>query len=161
MPSPRMIAVASALLSSACADRVLPITGAIHHDDFAYSVGRTETIRQIGDLQPVGVFRLVQFRVDNQAKRVAHVWTNDTAYLVDDRGRLYETDQAAQQALDRLQPFGYHAQYTTPAGATDRTMLVFDLPAAVQAAYLKVRGAFLMGDLFDGHQFSRARIQLC
>ena len=39
-------------------------------------------------------------------------------------------------------------------------MLVFDVPREVKEPYLKVRGDFLMGDLFDGNQYKRTRVKL-
>ena len=45
-------------------------------------------------------------------------------------------------------------------GAVDTTVFVFDVPRDVREPYLKVGGEFLMGDLFDGHQYKRTRVKL-
>ena len=100
------------------------------------------------------------FQVENRARAVNHRWGNDIAYLVDERGREYENDDSAQMALARGGAFERKDSYVTPAGVTERTRLVFDVPRAVREPYLKVRGFLLMGDVFDGDQFRRTRVKL-
>lgn len=131
----------------------------IRHDDFVYSVQRVTGQDSIGSLKPAGRFWVVQFRVENQAVRVNHAWTNTTAFVTDN-GRAYENQPNAQQRLNQIQPFGWQANYLTPAGRTDSTRLVFDLPVSIQHPYLQVRGEVLMGDVFDGRQFERTKVRL-
>jgi hypothetical protein len=157
------ILLVCALGMSACArgDVTVPPGTPIHHDDFDYSVQGVERLDRIGDRHATGVFLVVSFRVENHARRVAHRWGNDIAYVVDASRREYSNDPAAQETLARLEPFDWKRDgYTTPAGAVETTRLVFDVPKAGTAPYLKVRGAFLMGDLFDGHQFTRKKVRL-
>jgi hypothetical protein len=59
-----------------------------------------------------------------------------------------------------LTPFEYKDRYVTPAGATESTVLVFDLPARIEDPYLGVRGLFLLGDLKDLNQYRRKRVRL-
>ena len=81
-------------------------------------------------------------------------------YLVDEHGRRFENDADAQKQLDARARFGYQDRYVTPAGDAQTTRLVFELPPDAREPYLKVKGWFLMGDLFDGNQFTRVRVKL-
>ena len=158
----RLMVALSAAMLSACSgpDRVISIRQTIHHDDFEYSVESVETMDRIGDRLPAGRFYVVTFQVENRARAVNHRWGNDIAYLVDERGREYENDDSAQTVLAHVDPFERKGSYVTPAGVTERTRLVFDVPRAVHEPYLKVRGFLLMGDVFDGDQFRRTRVKL-
>ena len=156
------LALLWAALFSGCAgqDRIIDPGILIHHDDFEYSVQHVNRTDRIGDLEAGGTFYIVTFQVENRARRVDHRWSNDIAYVVDGSGRGYEEDNAAQRALEAVWPFSYKDRYVTPAGVVEKTMLVFDLPKDVKEPYLKVRGAFLMGDLFDANQYQRTRVKL-
>jgi hypothetical protein len=158
----RLTVALSAVILSACSgpEPVISVRQTIHHDDFEYSVESVETMDRIGDRLPAGRFYVLTFQVENRARAVNHRWGNDIAYLVDERGREYENDDSAQMALARVDPFERKDSYVTPAGLTERTRLVFDVPRAVREPYLKVRGFLLMGDVFDGDQFRRTRVKL-
>ena len=130
------------------------------HDDFFYSARQVERADSLGPLKPKGRFWVVTFRVDNKAKRVEHPWTNATALVADENGRVYENQPEAQQQLNRIAPFGWQEKYITPAGRIDSTRLVFDLPTSVQKPYLQFRGETLMGDVFDGSQFEHTKVRL-
>lgn len=142
-------------------DPVLTVGQGIRHDDFRYTVLGVQVVARIGERRPVGRLLVVHFEVANEARRVEHRWSNRVAYLVDASGRVYENDAAWQQALEAEWPFGWAPDYVTRAGATQRTMLVYDLPdTASRPIDLKVRGELLMGDVLDGAQFRRARVRL-
>jgi hypothetical protein len=132
----------------------------IHHDDFEYSVQHLDRTEEIGNLRTRGTFLLVTFQVENQAKRVNHRWSNDIAYIVDAAGVEYENNTEAQKELDRIKPFGYKPEYVTPAGNTETTILVFDVPKSVTQPFLKVRGSLMMGDVFDLNEYTRTRVKL-
>jgi hypothetical protein len=149
-----------AALLAACAERTIAERDGIRHDDFEYSVSRVDKLERIGQITARGMFYLVTFSVENHARRVAHAWHNNTAYLVDERGRTYDNEPAAQRALQQLKPFGLKGKYLTTAGTVDTTVFVFDVPRGVKEPYLKVRGDFLMGDLFDANQYKRTRVKL-
>ena len=157
----RIVLMWAAFLSG-CAgqDKVIDPGARIHHDDFEYSVQHVDRRDRIGDRQAGGTFYVVSFQVENRAGRVDHRWSSDIAFIVDGNGRRYEHDDAAQRALEKVKPSGYKDRYVTPAEATETTMLVFDLPKDVNEPYLKVRGEFLMGDLFDANQYRRTRVRL-
>lgn len=142
-------------------DPVLRMGEAIRHDDFRYTVRGVLPLPRIGHQQARGQFLVVHFEVRNDAGRVSHAWSNGIAYLVDAQGRRYENDEALQQALNRQRSFGWAPQYLTRAETTDTTMLVFDVPPDVARPLdLMVRGEVLMGDVFDGVRFRRARVRL-
>jgi hypothetical protein len=163
MPQParlQALLLVHAALLSACAEHTIAERDGIRHDDFEYSVTRVDKLERIGTVAARGVFYLVTFAVENHARRVDHGWHNNTAYLVDERGRTYDNEPAAQQALQKLKPFGLKGRYLTTPGNVDTTVFVFDVPRDVKEPYLKVRGDFLMGDLFDGNQYKRTRVKL-
>jgi hypothetical protein len=132
----------------------------IHHDDFEYSVQHLDRTGEIGNLRTSGTFLIVTFQVENRAKRVNHRWSNDVAYIVDTAGVEYDNNTEAQKELDRIKPFGYKPEYVTPAGNTETTILVFDLPKSVSQPYLKVHGSLMMGDVFDLNEYTRTRVKL-
>ena len=148
------------LTSCSAREKVIGLQQNIHHDDFGYSVQSVANAEQIGSVRGHGLFYIVAFQVENRAKRVDHQWGNDIAYLVDETGTPHDNDAVAQQELDRTKPFGYKKQYVTPAGATETTMLVFDMPKEVKEPYLQVRGLLLMGDVFDGSQYKKTKVKL-
>jgi hypothetical protein len=157
----RLLTLSAALLAAACGrDEVISIGQSIHHDDFEYSVQSLERKDRIGTLHAHGLFYLVTFEVRNDAKRVEHEWSNSIAYVVDRQGRHYEVDAHAQQGLADTRRLPYKDRHVTPAGATESTVLVFDLPAQIEEPHLGVRGLFLMGDLADFNQYRRQRVRL-
>lgn len=154
-----------ALLMSSCSkEKVIGINERIHHDDFEYKVIQLTVTDSIGSgekqRRATGLYYLVTFEVENRAKRVNHEWDNSIAYVIDDLGRKYENLPELQEFLNTLQPFSYSPQHVTPAGASETTRLVFDLPRNVARPYLMVRGELLMGDLFDGKAFTRTKVRL-
>ncbi|WP_338874977.1 hypothetical protein WBJ53_05085 [Spirosoma sp. SC4-14] len=154
------LALASLWGCQPAANKEISLGQPIRHDDFIYSAEQVVVYDSLGALKPEGKFWIITFRVDNEAKRVEHHWDNNTAFIVDYKGNVYENSLTAQQQLDNLHPFGWKAHYTTLAGRIDSTQLVFDLPRSVKQPYLKVRGDLLMGDVFDGRQFEHTKVKL-
>jgi len=156
------LTILSGVIISSCSskEKVIGLRQNIHHDDFEYSVQSIDKTGQIGNLRPHGTFYVVVFQVENHARRVDHRWNNDVAYMTDETGARHDNDAPAQQELNRVKPFDYKKEYVTPAGETETTTLVFDLPKEVRQPYLQVRGSLLMGDVFDGSQFKRTKIKL-
>jgi hypothetical protein len=155
------------LLTSCNSNRteyVIEVRQNIHHDDFEYSVSNYIVTRFLKNgkdtLLARGVFYLVNFKVENRAKRVEHKWDNSTAYIIDERGNIYDNINAVQQFFEKSYHFGLKDKYITPAGTSDSTFLAFDLPFDVTRPFLKVRGEILMGDFFDRASFRRVRIKL-
>lgn len=131
----------------------------IHHDDFEYSVRTIEKAEQIGTLRARGGFLIVEFQVENRARRVNHRWSNDIAFVIDANGTQYENEINAQKELNLVKPFNYRPEHVTPAGTSETTKLVFDVPPGGEN-FLKVRGSVLMGDMFDGDRYRRTRVKL-
>jgi len=157
-----LVFAAWAVIIASCStkEKVIGLHENIHHDDFEYSVQSLEKTDRIGNVGARGVFYIVAFQVENRAKRVDHRWDPTIAYLTDASGRPYNNDQQAREELNRTKPFNYKNEFVTPAGVTETTFLVFDLPKDITAPYLQVRGSLLMGDAFDGNQFKSTKIKL-
>lgn len=152
----------SAVIFSSCSsdEKTIGLGQNIHHDDFEYSVLNVEKADQIGSVKSKGTFYIITFRVQNDAKRVEHQWDNNIAYLVDEKGNEYENSSDMQQSLKKTTDFSLKDKYVTPAGQSESAVLVFDVPNGVKEIYLKVRGDFLMGDMFDGNQFKNTKVKL-
>ena len=150
------------LLLLSCSDKeiIIGLKEKIHHDDFDYSVQYAEKTEFIGNVRSKGMFYIVTFRVENNAKRVDHKWDNNTAFIIDTNGNVYKNSYEMQVNLKVLRDFQLKEKYITPAGKYEETLLVFDIPNEVKEPYLKVNGDFLMGDLFDGFQFKNTKIKL-
>jgi hypothetical protein len=148
------------LFSSCSSEKTIGIKQNIHHDDFEYFVVDYYKADDIAGQKSNGTFYVVTFKVQNDAKRVQHEWDNDIAYITDENGREYNNLIDRQKTLNTVKLFGLKDKYVTPAGASDVTILVFDIPKDVKEPYLKVRGEFLMGDLFDGNQFKKTKVKL-
>jgi hypothetical protein len=155
------------LLTSCSSHRkeyVIGIGEKIHHDDFEYSVTNLIITRFLKNgkdtLHANGMYYLVKFKVDNNAKRVNHEWDNSIAYISDEKAGTFENIPEVQQYFEKFEPYGLKDIYITPAGSADSTYLAFDLPFNVTMPYLKVKGSILIGDVFDGALFRRVRIKL-
>lgn len=149
-----------ALTACSAHEKVIGLRENIHHDDFEYSVQSVDKTPTIGARHASGMFYIVTFQVENRARRVNHRWNNRTGYIVDGTGIVYENDSDAQKQLNQTGAFGYKDEYTTPAGATETTRFVFDIPEHVAKTYLQVRGDVLMGDVFDGNQYKKTKVKL-
>lgn len=133
-------------------DPIIGIGEGIRHDDFVYSVRRVNRLdgsSRLNRANPENRLWMVVFRVENQARRVAHSWSDSTAFVVDSAGNRYESMTYAVAKPKR-----------TPAGQTDSTTLLFSLPKTLTRPYLQVRGETLMGDVLDNRQYEKAKIRL-
>ncbi|HCW06794.1 MAG TPA: hypothetical protein DGG95_05450, partial [Cytophagales bacterium] len=143
---------------------VVGLNQPIHHDDFEYVVTDFKVEKQIGTgevaLAAKGKFYIVNFKTINNAKRVQHEWNNSIAFLTDELGNTYENDLVAQQALEKMEPFGWQEKYVTEHQTEQSTRFVFQVPESIKQPYLKVRGFTLMGDFFDGNQFEKTKVKL-
>ena len=149
--------------SSETKERIINPGESIRHDDFFYSVTGFGVVKQIGVHQDsVGHnnFYIVNFKVVNQAVRVDHPWNNSVAYLKDEKGNVYENQASLQAELNKMSPFNLKDNYVTTFQSMDTTVFVFEVPQYVKYPYLMVRGETLMGDFFDGNQFSKTKIKL-
>jgi hypothetical protein len=145
-------------------DHVIGLNENIHHDDFNYRVTAVEKRKSI-DADSVhmiagGTFYIVTFEVENDAMRVGHIWDNQIAYVISDKGNRVENNGAAQQLLNLKEPFEWHSTYNTGHGSSERTRLVFDVPGNPSELYLKVHGETLMGDVLNLNRFKRIKVKL-
>lgn len=151
------------LLNMACQEapeKIIGLNQNIHHDDFEYVVRSVQVLDSLGSLKSAKrQYYIVTFQVENQAKRVEHPWSSATAYLSDEQGHTYENQTTLQQFYQQMWPFNLKENFVTPAGQTDSTVLVFEVPRGTKP-YLQVRGETLMGDFFDGGQFEKMKIRL-
>jgi hypothetical protein len=161
------VVIALSLLSckSEKKDNIIGLNQRIHHDDFEYSVTsflRTPSLVEFPEqiTEPGSNYYLVRFKVENRALRVGHVWDNSIGYITDENGNKYENSKEDQILLDKALHFGWKEKYVTPAGTSDSTVLVFDIPPGVSKPYLMVRGGILMGDVFNGARFRKIRVKL-
>ena len=151
-----------ALIFMSCSQKenIIGLKEKIQHDDFEYSVQNVEKTERIGNIESKGMFYLVTFRVENDAKRVEHKWDNNIAYVTDKNETIYKNIYDLQINLKKVRDFSLKERYITYAGQNEETILVFDTPNDVKEPYLKVNGEFLMGDLFDGSQFKNTKVKL-
>jgi hypothetical protein len=160
---PAFLCVALILVSCA-RERVIGMNERIHHDDFEYLVTGYTVTDSIGSgesqRKAAGEYYVVTFVVENHAMRVNHDWNDSIAYVVDDRGNHYENLPELRELLKGEKPIHYSPEHRTPAGETESTQLIFDLPKNVVHPFLMVRGDLLMGDVFDGKAFTKTKIKL-
>jgi hypothetical protein len=145
-------------------DNIIGLNENIRHDDFNYRVTAVEKRKSIfaDSVKMIsgGNFYIVTFEVENDAKRVGHIWDNRVAYVISEKGDRYENIVAAQQLLNAKEPFNWQSTYNTGHGSSEHTRLIFDVPGNTSELYLKVRGETLMGDVFNLDRFKRIKIKL-
>jgi hypothetical protein len=144
--------------------QIIGLNENIHHDDFIYRVTAVEKRKSIVSdsvrMIAGGMFYIITFEVENDAKRVSHIWDNRIAYVITGKGDRYENNMSAQRLLETKEPFGWHSTYNTGHGSIEQTRLVFDVAGNPGELYLKVNGVTLMGDIFDLNRFKRIKIKL-
>ncbi|HEY3251841.1 MAG TPA: hypothetical protein VGK25_12085 [Ignavibacteria bacterium] len=154
-----------AILFGSCAsERTGAINEKIRHDDFMYTVTditKGSLIKEGSNIfKARGNFYIIKLKVTNEAKRVEHKWNNNTIYIVDANGKEYENDSEVQKVYYRTNFLEYKDEYVIPHGISGETIFIFDLPVDIKEPYLKFRGEFLMGDLFDRGQFTKTKIKI-
>lgn len=158
----RLIILSVLVIFAACSseEKTIGLKDNIRHDDFVYQVDKVEKTTMIEGKKAGGMFYIITFKCRNEAKKVEHKWDNSIAYIIDENGKEYENITELQKLLNTAQPYGYLESYNTKAGASDSTVFVFDVPIEVKQPHLKVRGDFLMGDIFDRSQFKNTKVKL-
>lgn len=132
----------------------------IRQDDFFYSVVGVSKTRSLGDdghrVRAHGNFYVTTIEVDNQAKVVGYRWDPSIVYVTDDSGRRYTMSLDAQRALDAAHP----VETMIEAGASARYEVAFDLPKDARHPVLAFSNGVMMGDVFNGAAYTRARVPL-
>ena len=89
-------------------DTVIGLNENIHHDDFNYRVAavekRTSIVSDSVRMIAGRTFYIVTFEVENEAKRVGHIWDNRIAYVINEKGDRYENNVSAQKLLEIKSP---------------------------------------------------------
>lgn len=132
----------------------------IRQDDFLYTVVGVTKARTVGDdahkAVAHGVFYVTTIEVDNQAVRVGYQWDPSIVYVSDDTGKRYAMTLDGQRALDTMHP----VDSMVDAGRSARYEVVFDLPADARHPVLGFANGVMMGDVFNGAAYTRARVPL-
>ena len=148
------------LLNAAQPPRTVGIGQPIRQDDFLYTVVGISKAKSVGAGETRalahGTFYVVIVEVANKALRVDYRWDPSIVYVVDAAGRKYQFSLEAQHALDAAKP----VSNIIGAGASARYQVAFDLPADVDRPALAYSNGILMGDVFDGGAYMRARVPL-
>ena len=132
----------------------------IFQDDFVYmvvGVTRTKSIGLDGGAaRAAGTFYIATLEVTNKALRVAYRWDPSIVYVVDAAGHKYDFSIDGQRALDARHP----ADLVVEAGQSERFAVAFDLPVKPDRPALAFSNGIMMGDVFDGAAYLRARVPL-
>jgi len=147
-------------LASAQPPRVVAMGQPIQQDDFFYTVAGVSKAKSIGAgetrVNARGVFYVATIDVENKAIRVDYRWDPSIVYVVDAGGRTYQMSVEAQRALDAAK----RQSLIVPAGGQERYQVAFDLPDRVDHPALAFSNGILMGDVFDGAAYMKARVPL-
>ena len=133
---------------------------AIRQDDFLYTVVGVTKARSVGDdahkAVAHGVFYVTTIQVDNQAMRVGYQWDPSIVYVTDDAGKRYPMSLDAQRAIDATHP----VDTMIDAGRSAKYEVAFDLPLDIRHPVLAFSNGIMMGDVFNGASYTRARVPL-
>jgi hypothetical protein len=130
--------------------------GEILWDDFGFSVLEHRTEKKIGDLVPAGAFHVVRLEVRNHALRVSYRLDNHRPVLMDDEGREYSVDAAAEKVIDPSWPHTNRIAH----GTNFASDLVFDVPADKKDLRLRVSWGGGLADFMDEYVFGPKGIAL-
>ncbi|MEO8512498.1 MAG: hypothetical protein ABI543_02955 [Ignavibacteria bacterium] len=141
-------------------EKSLGVGDKVQHDDFFYSIQKVLKTPDFVGKKSNGTFYVIMFKVQNDAKRVEHGWDRNVVYVTDENGKEYENNTELEKEYCRINYESYKEKYVTKAGSSDSTVIVFEIPNDVKQPYVKYRGDFLMGDMFDGNQFKNSKVKL-
>jgi uncharacterized protein DUF4352 len=132
----------------------------IRQDDFVYSVIGVTREKMLGAEPhraiPRGQFYVVTVRVENDALRVAFQWDPSMVHVVDANGQSYPFSVAGQQAIDAANPRANIVDH----GEAASFHVAFDLPQGIEHPALAFSNGIMMGDVFNGAAYLRARVPL-
>jgi hypothetical protein len=140
--------------------RTVRIGETVRQDDFSYTVEGFTKVKSLGAdadrATASGTFYIVTVLVENHAVRVGFEWEPSMVYIVDAAGREYQASAAGQTALDEMNP--PHA--IIDHGESAELQVAFDLPAGIDRPAVAYSNGIMMGDVFDGGAYLKARIPL-
>jgi uncharacterized protein DUF4352 len=132
----------------------------IRQDDFLYTVVGVSKAHALGNddhrVVARGLFYVATIEVANQALRVSYRWDPSIVYVTDAAGRKYQVSLDGQRALDAAKP----TDLIVEPGSATRFQVAFDLPSGVARPELAFSNGILMGDVFNGAAYMRARVPL-
>lgn len=147
-------------LAQSSPPRVIAIGEPIRQDDFTYTVVGVTRAATLGvephRAVPRGRFYVVTVRVDNDAVRVAFQWDPSMVHVVDVTGNSYAFSVDGQRALDAANPRSTIVDH----GESAKFQVVFDLPQGIDHPALAFSNGILMGDVFNGAAYLKARVPL-
>src|ERR1700730_15236495 len=151
---------AYALFSVSQPPRTIGFGEPIQQDDFVYTVVGVAKAKSVGAAEnrvhSRGTFYVATIEFAHKAARVAFEWDPPLVYVVDAGGQSYHLSLDGQRALDATRPRGQMVQ----AGDTARFQVVFDLPDGIDHPALAFSNGILMGDVFNGAAYMKARVPL-
>jgi uncharacterized protein DUF4352 len=154
------VAGAYALFSAVQPAQTIGFGQPIRQDDFVYTVvgvARAKSLGAAGDrVLAHGTFYVPTIEVENKAVRVAYRWDPAIVYVVDGAGHRYQVSLDGQRALDATRSQGQMIQ----AGDTAPFQVAFDLPDGIDHPALGFSNGILMGDVFNGGAYMKARVPL-
>ncbi len=140
--------------------RVVAMGQPIQQDDFFYTVAAVTKAKSIGAgetlARPHGVFYIATIEVENKALRVDYRWDPSIVYVIDGGGHKYQMSVEGQRALDAA----HRQSLIIPAGGSEHYQVAFDLPDRADHPALAFSNGILMGDVFDGAAYMKARVPL-
>jgi hypothetical protein len=147
-------------LSESGPARVVAFGEPIRQDDFAYRVIGVTREKMLGADShraiPHGQFYVVTVRVENDALRVAFQWDPSMVHVVDANGQSYPFSVDGQRALDAANSRANVVEH----GESASFQVAFDLPDGIEHPALAFSNGIMMGDVFNGAAYLRARVPL-
>lgn len=132
----------------------------IRQDDFTYAVVDAVSAPRIafGSRSVVArnAFVVVTIAVANDARIVDFDWSPDIVRLVDATGRSLSFDGMAQALIDG----GADRTQVVAHGDVGRFAVAFDVPPDFGEPSVAFSNGLMMGDVFDGGAYLRARVPL-
>ena len=148
------------LFATTRSPQVVAIGQPIRQDDFLYTVVGVSKASSLGTdgrrAFAHGIFYVASIEVANQAQRVDYRWDPSIVYVVDAANHRFTVSIDGQQALDAAHP----VDLIVGPGSSARFQVAFDLPSGVEHPSLAFSNGILMGDVFNGAQYMRARVPL-
>jgi hypothetical protein len=155
-----LVAAFAAAMRTATAPSSVGLRTPIRQDDFTYTVVGAVSTPRIANggrlIHARGAYVVVTIAVANQARIVAFTWSPDIVRLVDASGRSLAYDRAAQALIDGAADRTWNIAH----GDVARFAVAFDVPPDFAQPSVAFSNGLMMGDVFDGGAYLRARVPL-
>ncbi len=133
----------------------------LRYDDFDFTAVSSREVADLvdGKLKPRGAFRVVELKVENQAKRVDYSTSQHRAILFDERGERIEADLAAMKAFEESLAPSARPPALLHAGESTVQTWIFDVPKGAKCE-LGISWGGAVVDLLDWAVLGKWRIAL-